>query len=600
MLDARIYRTGLVVAALALVVLAFSLTNQPGALRSSLAPDAFSGQNVFATMHAIARREPVRPPGSAADDALASQVARTLGPTGDGFSVANDRFVARTADGSRLLRNVIATRPGTQSGAIVIVASRDSTGSPGLAGESGTATLLELGRDLAGETLQRSVVLASTSGSQGTAGAARLASALPGPIDAVIVLGDLAGSDPRQPVVIPWSTRQAIAPPMLRNTLAAALSAQSSVSSRDAPVLGQLAHLAFPLTISEQAPFAAAGAPAVQLSLSGETGPTGSEPIAGPGQLDAVGRAVLSTITALDGGPEVAAPSAYALIDGKVVPGWAISLFVLALIVPVALTTVDGLARARRRGHLIGRSVLTVLGAAVPFALAIGVVLAGRLVGLIPVVPPGPVGPSVIAVGGAGIAVLVVAALVALGAGVGVRAAFVALRGAGAPRSTRDSRARAVDRSGDGLAAAMLLVVCAVTLLIWLQNPFAAALLVPALHLWLWAMDSDLPLPLSARLGMIALGAVPAAGLVVYYGNSLGFTPPALVWEAVLLLAGHVVSLVAAVEWCVVLGCLITGVVVVVAAARRPVQASAPVTVRGPVSYAGPGSLGGTKSALRR
>ena len=56
----------------------------------------------------------------------------------------------------------------------------------------------------------------------------------------------------------------------------------------------------------------------------------------------------------------------------------------------------------------------------------------------------------------------------------------------------------------------------------------------------------------------------------------------------VLLLAGHGVSVVAAIEWSVVLGCLLSAVTLSArppAARARPV----PVTVRGPVTYAGPG-----------
>ncbi len=87
------------------------------------------------------------------------------------------------------------------------------------------------------------------------------------------------------------------------------------------------------------------------LSLSGERGPPPDAPLGGPDQLNQVGRAVLSTISALDSGPQVPAPAAYLLFDGKVVPGWALSMLILALIVPVAMTTIDGLARARRRGH---------------------------------------------------------------------------------------------------------------------------------------------------------------------------------------------------------------------------------------------------------
>ena len=62
----------------------------------------------------------------------------------------------------------------------MIVAHRDARGSPAAADLSGTATLLELARVLAGETLHRTIVLASTSGSQGAAGALRLAATLSG------------------------------------------------------------------------------------------------------------------------------------------------------------------------------------------------------------------------------------------------------------------------------------------------------------------------------------------------------------------------------------------------------------------------------------
>jgi hypothetical protein len=85
-----------------------------------------------------------------------------------------------------------------------------------------------------------------------------------------------------------------------------------------------------------------------------------------------------------------------------------------------------------------------------------------------------------------------------------------------------------------------------------------------------------------------------------YYANELGYGPVAAIWEMVLLLAGHGVSLVAALEWSVVLGCLLSAATLSLLAARGSRKVPTPVTVRGPVTYAGPGSLGGTKSALRR
>ncbi|HEY5187590.1 MAG TPA: hypothetical protein VII87_01060, partial [Solirubrobacteraceae bacterium] len=364
MLDPRIYRTGLAVVAMAVLVLAFSLENQQGGVTSSLAPDAFNGQNVYTDMVSMGGTNGVgdRRPGSAGDDSMASSVAASF--RGYGFAVTTDAFSGETADGARTLENVIATRPGIESGSIVIVAHRDARASPSTASLSGTATLVELARDLAGETLHRTVVLASTTGSQGTAGALRLASTLSGPVDAVLVLGDLVSRHVHQPIVVPWSTSSRVASPRLRNTVAGELNQQASLSAGGASMFGQFLHLAFPLTVSEQAPFGSHGIPAVLISLSGERGPAPGATLAGVDQLNAVGRAVLATISALDSGPDVPAASAYVLLDGKVVPGWAISVFVLALLVPVLLTTIDGLARARRRGHPVWRwLVLTLLAA---------------------------------------------------------------------------------------------------------------------------------------------------------------------------------------------------------------------------------------------
>jgi hypothetical protein len=594
MLDARIYRTGLIIAMLALVVLAFSLRDQQVALNPTLAPDAFNGQNAYSSMLALAKQDPTRRPGSAGDDALATQVAATFGK--DGFTPSTTTFSARTVDGTRTLENVIGVRPGMQSGSIVVVASRDALDSPGLASLSGTATLMELAGDLNGETINHTVVLASTSGSNGTSGAIQLARTLPQPIEAVIVLGDVAGTHVHQPVVIPWSAGQAVAPPVLRNTVAATLAAQTPFTAQSAGLGGQFAHLAFPFTLGQQAPFDAQGIPAVELSLSGEPGPAVNAPTS-RATVTEMGRTVLETISALDSAPRIAAPSSYLLLDGKLVPGGTVSWLVLALLVPVALTTVDGVARARRRGHVIWRSLALILGAGAPFVSAVLVVLVARLLGAIGVAPPAPVPAGAVPLHGAGVTVLLLAASAFIGSAVAVAFAARRIR---APLG--DTRGRGVPpQGGEGMVAGLLLVMCAVTFAMWLSNPFAALLVVPALHLWLWAVNPDLRLPLAGRALLIAAGVVPAALVVLYYANGLGYGPLGLLWQGALLLAGHGVSLLAAVEWCLLLGCLAGAATLAVLGARRSTRADPlPVTVRGPVTYAGPGSLGGTKSALRR
>ncbi|HET9123524.1 MAG TPA: hypothetical protein VFN65_01415 [Solirubrobacteraceae bacterium] len=602
MLDGRIYRMSLIIPALALLVLAFSLTPQPAGLHSALSPIAFNGTAVNSSMRELALQYPSRRPGSAGDRHIAATVGGALGRSG--FSVSTDRFV----EGRRVLENVVASRAGsaTGSGAVVVVAPR---GQPGVAGLSGTAMLMELASVLGGQALQRPVVLASVSGGAGSVGALRLAAQLPRPVDAVVVLGDVASTPRVQPVLIPWGGVPSIAPPRLRNTLSSALAVQARVHAAVPRVLSQLAHLAFPFTVSAQGPFIAQGLPAIDLSFSGERGPRPGGRAVAAGALGGIGQGVLEAVSALDKGRSVGTPSGDVVFDGEIVPSWAISGFVLALIVPMLLVLVDGLARARRRRHPIGHALLAVGSAAVPFLCAGLVLVIGNAVGAMSA-PPGPAAPGAAHPSAGAIAIMAVALLAGLGGGLITRSGFERVGARQAerptsegprPASVRGPR-RVPDRPADGTAIAMGLVLVVVALLLWYEDPLAAALVVPALHLWIWGVDSELAMPGGAwvRSVMLALGVLPVVALVLFYGDALGFGPGQLAYEAVVLLAGHVVSWLVAVEWALVLGCLVTAVVLVVAEARRPEPAAAPVTVRGPLGYAGPGSLGGTKSALRR
>jgi hypothetical protein len=151
-----------------------------------------------------------------------------------------------------------------------------------------------------------------------------------------------------------------------------------------------------------------------------------------------------------------------------------------------------------------------------------------------------------------------------------------------------------------GAAAAVLLVMCVVTLVIWTQNPFAAALLVPALHLWMWVVTPDVRLRPAVAAVLLIAGIAGPALVIVYYGVTLGLGPVGLLWSATLQLAGGSFGTLAAIEWSVVLACLVGVVAIARRGANEDRPEQVPVTVRGPVTYAGPGSLGGTESALRR
>jgi len=162
----------------------------------------------------------------------------------------------------------------------------------------------------------------------------------------------------------------------------------------------------------------------------------------------------------------------------------------------------------------------------------------------------------------------------------------------------------AVRPSSDTAGLAMLLVLLAVTVLVWAINPFTALLLLPATHLWLLVVSPELrPRPPAALL-LVALGLLPLMLFVSFYAHQLGFGPGGLAWTAVLLFASGSVGLGAAVLWSIAAGCAVACAMVALVPSARPASsrpgAPSEVTIRGPLSYAGPGSLGGTESALRR
>jgi hypothetical protein len=585
MLNPRIYRAAFVPVLVAAVVLAFSFHSEPGPLGTNLAPAAFNGPAAFNRLTTLAERYPDRRPGSPGDNGVANQVASMLGFYK--FSVQRTAFPAHTVDGVRTVENVIGEQPGSSTGRIVVIAHRDALGPTATASLSGTATLIELARVLAGRTLNRTVELVSTSASAGLGGVTQLAGNLGGPIDAVMVLGDVAGQRVSEPVVVPWSGAENLAPPLLRNTAAAAVRGQAGLAPGGADLAAQFARLAFPLTLSEQGPFNALGIPSVLLSRSGERGPGAGAPVTETA-LAGFGGAALQTIGALDGGPTVPPPSAYLVYKQMTVPVWPIRLLVFVLILPVLCAAIDGFARARRRGHRVGSWAGWVLASALPFALAsLFVVALGRL-GLVPAAPPGPVVAGHVPLPAGAVVEIVGAAAVLVLAMFPVRSFIVrriGLRG---------------ESSEAGAAAALLLVMCAISLVLWVRNPFAAALVVPALHLWMWIVAPEVRFRAPVALAMLLVGLAPLALVFLYYANQFNLGPLGVLWTGVLLTAGGGLGVVTLLEWSIVAGCAVSVALIAARAARVAAPEPAPVTVRGPITYAGPGSLGGTKSALRR
>jgi hypothetical protein len=612
MFDGRIYRAAFVPLLFLLVIAGFSLAGRAGPLRSTLAPDAFDGARAFAGLQALSKGFANRSPGSVGDDRLAGYIAETLrglggpptpptpggppNPAGGGFQVTTRQLHAQTIDGARTLTTVIAERPGsTGLSPIAIVAHRDAAerGSP--AELSGTATLLELARVFSQSETRRTIVLVSTSGGTGgDAGAVDFAQHAAQPLDAAIVLGDLASASALKPFVLPFSSVSGAAPESLQRTLDTAISQEVGTSSGAPLDSAQFAHLALPLATGEEAPLNAAGVPSVLVQVSGERGPSAGDRVSQARLLN-FGRAVLGATYALDEGPDIAPSSTPRVLLGrKTLPAWAIRMLALALLLPPVLVSVDALARQRRRREPILRWVVWTLTGALPFlTCALFAILLGAL-GIVASPATQPSAGALSADGSAPAAlasVVLVLALALLAWPALVRRLALPLR-----------------PSADGAALAVLLVLLAVALVAWIFNPFACLLLVPALHLWLLAAGAGRQAGAQARvlaLSAVFAGVLPLVLLLVVYARELGLGLGGLSESVVLALAGGQLGPFAALVWSVAFGCLLTVLLLSPPDGSSPgaaggLEEGVEISTRGPASYAGPGSLGGTESALRR
>jgi Peptidase family M28 len=596
-LDVRVYRAAFLPALVALFVAAFSLVDRPDPVTSPLAADAFDGERAFGaraplenSLNELARTFPDRRPGTADDAALADRVADTLGRPDRTQGPAFD--VTREHEGE--VETVIGVRPGLTSRRIVVLSHRDADTRPGLAELSGTAAMLELARLFRARELRKTLVLVSTSGAtDGFTGARAWANEADADVvDAVIVLGDMAGAREPTPWVVPWSLGPGPAPLALQRTVENAVRAEAGrpAGSRAA---AQWIRRALPFTVSEQGVLADAGLPAVMIGTSGERGPEAGAPVR-RARLDAFGRAALRAVGAIDaapsdidGGAAFAGSPAGIVTMRNVLPDWSVRLLVGTLLLPAFLTALDGFFRVRRR-HLPVRPWLIWIGAA-----ALPVVLAWiwtRALGLTGALEPpdAPVLPLPPFDRAAAVALGTVALVLLLG-WFGVRPLVLARAGErGSP-------------AAGSLAASAGATLCTLAALVWAANPYAAALLLPAAHLWLFAAAPQTRLRGWAAVAAIAAGLLPFAVVAFYYARALGLDPLELAWMLLLSAASGQLSLPVAVVAGGVLACL--AALLVVMRTRKRVEAKVepePLRTRGPATYAGPGSLGGTESALRR
>ena len=557
----------------------------------------------------LAARFPDRRPGSPGDEALAAlrRAARCAGsaaPPAGGFTV-HTRHITRADDRRRAtLTTVIAQRPGSTARApIVILAHRDAAARGAARRAVGTAALLELARVFAARETQRTIVLVSTSGgSGGDAGAADFAAhrrRAHGPFDAAIVLGDLAGaSRQRKPFVVPYSDGLGSAPLELQRTVDDAITHETGCDPGRAERARPARAPRVPARRRRAGPAQRRrGAGGARAGLAANAGPTRRRARRAPQRLRRARprRAQRRRRARRRARRRHGACRPGSCSQRKTIPAWALRLLVGTLLLAAAARRSPTASRAcaaaacRSARWRCGRSPARCRSSA---ARAVRVP-ARRARHASPPRPSAPVPAGALPFDGAGAdgrarGVALVFALAWL-----LWPLLVRRLGLRRPCPTRTPR-----RGLPTVLRAARRSRCVV----WIVNPFAALLLVPALHLWLLIASPELrPRPRRGARAGRARRSSRSRCSSPSTPHQLGLGPGQRRVEAVLLLAGGHVGLrarrccgasrSAAPRPSSMLALRTAG-----AAARRGGPTSdVEITIRGPLSYAGPGSLGGTR-----
>ncbi len=483
-INGRLYRGSLLILLLPLLILAFSIT-RPGALPAPLLPPNFDGPATRQLATELSSHYPDRVPGGPGSLSAEQWLRDQLAPYG--LPLSSDTWNAHVPGLGRVrLRNLWAVAPGQSSDAIVVMAHRDDTGTgPGANDDaSGTAALVELARGYAqagtpaGQRVRSAhtiVFLSTDAGSFGGLGALRFAEHSPFHVVATINLDAIAGRGPPRIVIAGDSPRSPAA--SLVETAAKRVLEQTGMQAQRAGPVQQLIDLGFPFTLYEQGPFVARGIPAVTLTTAGERPPaafTDRAAALDTARLTGLGRATQELVGSLDQGLELAqGTTSFVWIGDRIVRGWAIELFLVALLIPYLVAVVDLFAHCRRRriGLLpAARSLRSRLA----FWLFLGLAfVVFRAVGAWPSGVPRPPNPAVASSGDWRVLALAALGLVGFVGWIVTRQRLVPRR----PVGTDEQLAG---------ATVALLGLGIVSLLVLATNPFALIFFLPAMHAWLW------------------------------------------------------------------------------------------------------------------
>jgi len=499
----RLYRGTWLLVGIPLLLAAFSV-HKPNPLPTPqpALPASFDGGEAKALASDLARLYPDRVPGTAGAVGARQWVREQLAPYG--LKVSADAFRAELPGiGKRTLVNQIVVVPGHSPAEIVVMAHRDDDGQgPGANDNaSGIAALVQLAQSYGSSagaqavSPQHTLVFVATDGGAfGLLGARRFAETHPGHVVAAINLTALAGRG--RPRMVLTGLEPRLASPAVVETAAQRVLEQAGQRPAHPGGLEQLVDLAFPYTLYDQGPLLAHGIPALTLTSGDERPPATF--LDRPELLDTVGltqlgRSAQQLLRWLDYGAELAPGTAsYVYFGPRVLPGWAIELVLLAMLLPYFVSAVDLFARCRRRHIPLAPALRSYRSRAWFWLWAVLVFELLALAGAWPSAPAVPLPPTASPatnwpIGGL-IALLVLAGLGWLV----VRQRLTPWR----PVSATEELA--------GTTAA-LLALAVVALLVVATNTFALIFLLPSLHAWLW-LPHVRRKPLGTRLAVLGAG----------------------------------------------------------------------------------------------
>lgn len=563
MINLRIYRAALLLVPIAIVVAMFSLQSDPPGRHSPTAPDAFDGAAAASLARSLNSQAPRPRPGSEADQKLAELVTANFSQI-SGAQISKQEFGGSFEGNDVDLTNVICVLPGESDEQIMMIAGRDAARGDGAAGAgASTAALLQIASSFGGSTHQKTLVFVSTDASAiGAQGVRRLISGYSdvGQVSSAVVLSTPAARTPSQPLVIPWSTGPQSTSVELERTAEVSIDDETDLRNRDESAFAEVARLALPVNLGEQAPMIESGTDAVRISSQGE------RPLApdadGPDDISAstlgqFGRATLATLLALDaaGAPLQHGPNAYIGLVGNLLPGWALALVSLSLIVPLILVAAAADVRAARRPEALLAGGVWVLIRSLPLLLALILAYLLGFAGLIPR-PSFPYDPGRFPIGAAetiGL-VLIAAALI------------------GGLYVVKPWRKPPPSAGGGGAAAACATLIALGGLGVWIANPYLALLIVPALHAWMLLLAESTAVGSVLALGITLVGLIPLfAALAVIAGHlAVGRD---VFWQFFLLLGDGQVSLGLALLGCLLAGCGLSAL----ALARSRIETDSPI-----------------------